>query len=157
MNINAPLERLNVIINGKIPNEFIRKLCSYAISEQESELLLEKCDWNYSNNDVKESEYNSLIRKNFSSSQLYSTVEKYCEENKEFNYLLDQVNRCYQNIRTNDLTEDEKKACSLSLLYYTKSKANSNKINININSIIRGQNSFTKEISPIINYLHKAI
>ena len=50
-----------------------------------------------------------------------------------------------------------KKACSLSLLYYTKSKANSNKINININSIIRGQNSFTKEISPIINYLHKAI
>ena len=146
---------------------------NYDISDPNSEHLLFYCDWensqyknSYKNALSKDSDYYLPLQGKYNLDDLKESIKLLTKDNdSEYSTNLDSMDRNYQYMKTNNLTVDDKKACTLALSYITTNKENFERINGNINVLIRGENDFTKKekwndgkiVYPIIHYLSKAL
>ena len=161
----------NLTIVGKISPYFAETLKNYDISDPNSEKLLEYCTWedfnktnSYHNCIKKDSDYYYSIEKNYSLDDLKKAIKTFIKDD-EFSWHLDIMEKKYKYMDTNNLSVDDKKACTLTLSYYTSTKENSDRIKRNTNVLIRGQNEFTQKENwsdgsqyyPILYYISKSL
>ena len=161
----------NFTIVGKISPYFAETLKNYDISDPNSEKLLEYCTWEdfnqknlYHNCIKKDSDYYYSIEKNYSLDDLKKAIKTFIKDD-EFAWHLDIMEKKYKYMDTNNLSVEDKKACTLTLSYYTSTKENSDRIKRNTNVLIRGQNEFTQKENwsdgsqyyPILHYLSKSL
>ena len=160
-------------ISGKIPPDYAERLKNYDISDPNSEKLLEYCKWenyrsknSYHNCIVKDSDFYLSVEKRYTLDDLKASLKHFTKESPdEYDWHIDKMNKYYKNMKSNNLSTDEKKACALVLSYYTGKKDNSDRSSRNTNILIRGQNAFTKInkwndgklFYPVIYYLSKAL
>jgi hypothetical protein len=160
-------------VSGKIPPEYAESLKNYDISDPNSEKLLEYCRWenyrsknSYHNCIVKDSDFYLSVEKDYTLDDLKASLKHFTEESDDdYSWHIDKMNKYYKNMKSNNLSTDEKKACALVLSYYTGKKDNSDRSSRNTNILIRGQNAFTKInkwndgklFYPVIYYLSKAL
>ena len=160
-------------ISGKIPSNYAESLKNYDISDPNSEKLLEYCKWenyrsknSYHNCIVKDSDFYLSVEQRYTLDDLKASLKHFTKESPdEYDWHIDKMNKYYKNMKSNNLSTDEKKACALVLSYYTGKKDNSDRSSRNTNILIRGQNAFTKInkwndgklFYPVIYYLSKAL
>ena len=160
-------------ISGKIPLSFAEDLKLYDINNPESEIYLEHCQWedffsknSYNNCFSKDSDYYLPLKSKYNLDDLKESIKILSKDDKrEYEMYLNMMEKNYQQIKTDNLSIDDKKGCILALAYYTGNINNSKRINRNVNVLIRGENSFTKEekwndgkiIYPVLNYLSKSL
>ena len=160
-------------ISGKIPPDYAESLKNYDISDPNSEKLLEYCKWenyrsknSYHNCIVKDSDFYLSVEQRYTLDDLKASLKHFTKESPdEYDWHIDKMNKYYKNMKSNNLSTDEKKACALVLSYYTGKKDNSDRSSRNTNILIRGQNAFTKInkwndgklFYPVIYYLSKAL
>ena len=173
--VDVPLETaINrfTTISGTIPSQYISKLNKYSISDPNSEIMLEYCVWedyrkknSYQNCIVKNSDYYLSQTKKYNLEDLKKAIQHFCGTGKSYPWFISQMEKLYGNMKSSDLTTEEKKACTLALSYYTGDKQNSDRSSRNTNAVIRGQNSFSKtenwydgeHFYPVIYFISKAI
>ena len=160
-------------ISGKISHSLAGDLKSYDINNPESEKYLEYCQWedfysknSYQNCFSKESDYYLPLKTKYNFDDLKESIKTLSKDNnREYDWFLNVTDKNYQQIKNNNLSIDDKKGCILALEYYMANKNNSERINRNVNILIRGENSFTKEekwndgkiIYPVLHYLSKCL
>ena len=159
-------------VSGRIPKQYAYYLSQYDISDPNSEIILQYCQWedyrrknSYQNCIVKDSDYYLSVTTQYSLGDLERAVENFSNSITAYNWHIDQMNKKYEQMTSNTLSINDKKACTLVLSYYTGYKANSDRSSRNINACIRGDNSYKKtenwsdgvHFYPVIYYLSKAI
>jgi hypothetical protein len=159
-------------ISGRIPKEYTYILNKFDISNPRSEIILKYCKWedyrkknSYQNCIVKDSDYYLSVTTQYSLGDLQKAVENFSQDNKAYQWHIDQMNQKYEKMTSKTLSNEEKKACTLALSYYTGYKDNSDRASRNTNACIRGSNSYKKtenwsdgeHFYPVIYYLSKAI
>ena len=160
-------------ISGKLPSYYAELLKNYDISNPNSEKLLEHCVWedyrqknSYHNCIAKDSDFYLSVTNHYTLDDLKSALQKFTENNdNEYSWHIEQMNKRYINMKTNNLSVDDKKACALVLSYYTGKKDNSDRSSRNTNVLIRGQNLFTKvngwndgkQYFPVLYFITKAL
>ena len=160
-------------VSGKIPHSFAEHLKFYDINNPESEIYLEHCQWEdfFSKNSYnkcfsKDSDYYLPLKTKYNLDDLKESIKILSKNDKrEYDWYLNVMERNYQQIKTDNPSIDDKKGYILALAYYTGNINNSNRINRNVNVLIRGENSFTKEekwndgkiIYPVLYYLSKGL
>lgn len=161
-------------ISGKITSSFADQLKSYDINNPESETYLEHCQWeyfhsknSYQNCFSKDSDYYIPLKTKYNLDDLKESIKALLskDNNREYDTYLNLMDKNYEQIKEDALSIDDKKGCILALAYYTGNNNNSERINKNVNILIRGENSFTKEekwndgkiIYPELYYLYKCL
>ena len=161
---------LYTIISGKIKESYVYELNKYQISNPNSEKILKYCVWEdyrnldaYKNSIVKNSDYYRSVTQKYSLEDLLYAIKKF--ESKNYYWHVEQMNKNYQKMKSENLSIDEKKACALVLSYYTGFKDNSDRSSRNTNVLIRGTNVFSitnkwsdgLQYYPVIYYITKAL
>ena len=159
------------IVSGKIKEDYIYQLNNYEISDLNSEKILEYCVWEdyrnldaYKNCVVKNSDYYRTVTSKYTLSDLKTSILAFTSES-EYSWHIQKMEKNYSKIKSDNLSIDEKKACSLVLSYYTGYKDNSDRSSRNTNVLIRGGNAFSitnkwsdgDQFYPVIYYLTKAL
>ena len=160
-------------VSGKIPRIYAKNLINYDISDPNSEKFLEYCKWenyreknSYQNCIAKDSDYYLSIDNKYNLEDLKNAIKIFTREDEtEYPWHIEQMNKTYQKMTSDNLSIDEKKACALALSYYTGKKGNSDRSSRNVNALIRGENDFTKinewsdgeQYYPVLYYLSKAL
>ena len=160
-------------VSGKIPSYYAALLENYAISDPNSEKLLEYCQWedyrtknSYQNCIVKDTDFYLSVKNNYTLDDLKQSIKHFTKDSSnDYYWHIDKMDKYYTNMKTNKLSTDEKKACALVLSYYTGNKENSDRSSRNTSVLIRGQNLFTKINNwndgklfyPVIYFLSKAL
>lgn len=148
------------IISGTISPENINKLKDYDISDSNSKKLLENCIRNNSNQNYlsKNSYFNFLNDRRYNLNSLKETIENLNKDDpNEYSLYIQQMEQKYEYIESNYISKDNKKACALALVYYISDKNNSDRVNNNINALIKKQNDFNEKYYSILYYLSKAL
>ena len=146
---------------------------NYDISDPNSEKLLEYCVWedyrqknSYHNCIAKDSDFYLSVKNSYTLNDLKSAIREFTKDDSdEYDWHIDKMNEKYTNMKTNNLSTDDKKACALALSYYTGKKDNSDRSSRNQNVLIRGQNLFTKvnnwndgkQYYPVLYFITKAL
>ena len=109
---------INSIVSGKIKDDYIYQLKNYEISDPNSEKILEYCVWEdyrnldaYKNSIVKNSDYYRSVTQKYSLEDLLYAIKKF--ESKNYYWHVEQMNKNYQKMKSENLSIDEKKACAL--------------------------------------------
>ena len=159
-------------ISGKISQPYAGYLRPYDINNPESEIYLEYCQWedfhskkSFKNCFSKDSDYYYPLKNKFSLDDLKESIKILLKDDREYDRYITIVEKNYEKIDAKDLSIDDKKGCCLALTYYTGNKTNSDRINRNVNVLIRGEDSITKEekwndgkiIYPVLYYLNKGL
>ena len=159
-------------ISGRIPKIYADKLKNIDISEPYSERLLEYCKWEdyrkknaYHNCIAKGSDFYLSVKTKYTLDDLKNAIRNFTENDTEYPWHIAQMNEKYKEMKTNNLSIEEKKGCALALSYYTGFKGNSDRSSRNTNVLIRGQNLFTKiekwndgkQFYPVLYFLTKAL
>ena len=159
-------------ISGRIPKIYADKLKNIDISEPYSERLLEYCKWEdyrkknaYHNCIAKGSDFYLSVKTKYTLNDLKNAIRNFTENDTEYPWHIAQMNEKYKEMKTNNLSIEEKKGCALALSYYTGFKGNSDRSSRNTNVLIRGQNLFTKiekwndgkQFYPVLYFLTKAL
>ena len=159
-------------ISGRIPKIYADKLKNIDISEPYSERLLEYCKWEdyrkknaYHNCIAKGSDFYLSVKTKYTLNDLKNAIRNFTEGDSEYPWHIAQMNEKYKEMKTNNLSIEEKKGCALALSYYTGFKGNSDRSSRNTNVLIRGQNLFTKiekwndgkQFYPVLYFLTKAL
>ena len=127
-------------ISGKIPPDYAERLKNYDISDPNSEKLLEYCRWenyrsknSYHNCIVKDSDFYLSVEQRYTLDDLKASLKHFTKESPdEYDWHIDKMNKYYKNMKSNNLSTDEKKACALVLSYYTGKKDNSDRSSRNV-------------------------
>ena len=160
-------------VSGRIPSNYAQRLKNSEISDPNTEKILEYCIWedyrkknSYQNCIAKDSDFYLSVENKYNFEDLQRSIKHFTSSDKtEFPWHIEQMNKNYKNMKTNNLSIDEKKACALVLSYYTGKKDNSDRSSRNESVLIRGQNLFTKIekwndgklFYPVLYYLSKAL
>ena len=160
-------------VSGRIPPNYAQGLRNYDISDPNSEKFLEYCKWenyreknSYHNCIAKDSDYYLSINNKYNLEDLKNAIKIFTRDHSdEYPWHIDQMNKTYHKMKSDNLSTDEKKACALALSYYTGKKDNSDRSSRNVNALIRGENDFTKinewsdgeQYYPVLYYLSKAL
>ena len=172
MSADETLERYYTV-SGKISPYYAERLKNYDISDPNSEKLLEHCVWedyrqknSYHNCIAKDSDYYLSVSHHYTLDDLKTAIREFTKDHSdEYAWHIDKMNSKYTNMKTNNLSTEEKKACALALSYYTGKKDNSDRSSRNTNVLIRGQNFFTKvnnwndgkQYFPVLYFITKAL
>ena len=132
-------------VSGKIPRIYAQNLINYDISDPNSEKFLEYCKWenyreknSYQNCIAKDSDYYLSIDNKYNLEDLKNAIKIFTREDEtEYPWHIEQMNKTYQKMTSDNLSIDEKKACALALSYYTGKKGNSDRSSRNVNALIR--------------------
>ena len=159
-------------ISGRIPKIYADKLKDIDISKPYSERLLEYCKWEdyrkknaYHNCIAKGSDFYLSVKTKYTLNDLKNAIRNFTEDDSQYLWHIAQMNEKYKEMKTNNLSIEEKKGCALALSYYTGFKGNSDRSSRNTNVLIRGQNLFTKiekwndgkQFYPVLYFLTKAL
>ena len=160
-------------VSGQIPSYYANQLQYYKLSDANSEKLLEYCQWedyrtknSYHNCIHKDSDFYLSVQNMYSFEDLKNSIKHFTSnDSTEYSWHYNMMEQRYQNMKTSNLSIDEKKACALVLSYYTGKKDNSDRSSRNASVLIRGQNLFTKVekwsdgklFYPVLYYLSKAL
>ena len=160
-------------VSGKIPSNYAQRLKSASISDPNTEKILEYCIWedyrqknSYQNCIAKDSDFYLSLENKYNLEDLKRSIKHFTSnDSSEYPWHIKMMNKNYKNMKTNNLSEDEKKACALVLSYYTGAKDNSDRTSRNESVLIRGQNLFTKVekwddgklFYPVLYYISKAL
>ena len=160
-------------VSGKIPSNYAQRLKSASISDPNTEKILEYCIWedyrqknSYQNCIAKDSDFYLSLENKYNLEDLKRSIKHFTSnDSSEYPWHIKMMNKNYKNMKTSNLSEDEKKACALVLSYYTGKKDNSDRSSRNESILIRGQNLFTKVekwddgklFYPVLYYISKAL
>lgn len=98
-------------VSGRIPKQYAYYLSQYDISDPNSEVMLQYCQWedyrrknSYQNSIVKDSDYYLSVTTQYSLGDLEKAVENFSDSITAYNWHIDQMNKKYEKMTSKTLS-----------------------------------------------------